>query len=170
MTIEVVLDKLTFRRFALFDMLRHRKQWRSPALFALILCASGGICFAMRLVEGAALLGIVLMAVGLGLPLVYFLSFFQSLNKQITANDLLRPRKVYTVHVEDDGIRVENEKEQAHYSWNQVHHAYRDTLAIYLYITPQRAFLLPGDCIPDSPDALWNQITQALGHDHVTIL
>lgn len=170
MTIDVTLDKFTFRRFALFDMLRHRKQWRSPALFALILCASGGICFAMGRVEGAALLGTVLIVVGLGLPAVYFLSFFRSLKQQITANDLLRPRKVYTVHVEEDGIRVKNEKEQAQYSWNQIHHAYRDTLAIYLYITPQRAFLLPDDCIPDSPDALWHQITQSLGQDHVTIL
>ena len=37
--IPVKLDEKTFRKFARFDMLRLRKHWVKPAVFALILCA-----------------------------------------------------------------------------------------------------------------------------------
>lgn len=172
MTIEVVLSKTIFRLFAIFDMLRHRKQWRSPAIFALIMGISSLICFIMHRVDGAVFLGCVLLAVGLALPCVYFLTFFQSLNKQIVANDLTRPRKVYTLLLTDadDGIVISNDHEQVQYCWKNVHRVYQDVLATYLYITPERAFILPHDCIKESPDALWTLIARNVANDRIVDL
>ena len=78
MTIEVELTGKEFRRFTLFDVLRRRKLWRGPVLFALILGLSAALCFTKSGTRGAVLLGNVLLAVGLGLPSVYFSYFFSS--------------------------------------------------------------------------------------------
>lgn len=168
-SIEVVLDKTLFYRFSVFNMLHHRKQWRSPLLFALMMGISALICFWMYRIDGAVFLGCVLLAVGLFLPCVYFLTFFQSLKKQIAANDLIRPRKVYTLHLTDaeDGIAVSNDHEQVQYCWKNVHRVYIDTLATYLYITPERAFILPHDCAEDSPEALWALIARNVASERI---
>lgn len=172
MTIDVLLNKEVFRRFTIFDILKRRKLWRSPTLFALILGISACICFLMRQVDGAILLGAVLLIVGLGMPCIYFLSFFRSLNRQIIENDLLRPKKVYTLHLTDGdaGIAVDNGREHVDYRWSNVYRVYRDTLATYLYITPERAFLLPHDCVEESADALWKLIGRNVPSDRIVDL
>lgn len=65
---------------------------------------------------------------------------------------------------------MENDTEQATYSWAQVHHAYRDQGAIYLFITPQRAFLLPDDCAPEGAEELWKLLYDMLPKEICTVL
>ena len=163
MTIEVQLSGTEFRRFTIFDLLRRRKQWRGPVLFALILGVSAALCFTRTETQGAMLLGNVLLSVGLGLPCVYFAYFFSSLNRQVRKQGLTRPQHVYTVTLEEKskGILADNGKEQLTYAWKSVHHAYRNLTATYLYLTPQRALLLPHSCLED-PDALWALLTKKL--------
>ena len=84
MKIDVILSENLFRRFTLFDILQRRKMWRSPVIFASILSGCAIICFIMHHVDGAVLLGSVLLAVGLGMPAVYFSTFFTSLYKEIS--------------------------------------------------------------------------------------
>lgn len=172
MTVDVILDAATFRRFTLFDLLRRRKVWRSPAIFAGILSACACVCFVMHHVEGAVMLGCSLLLVGLGMPLVYFGTFFHSLKKQVAASGLQRPKQVYRLHLTRDpeGIAVENATEQATYTWAQVHHAYRDQGATYLFITPQRAFLLPDDCVPEGSEELWKLLCDMLPKEKCTVL
>ena len=171
MTIEVELSGTEFRRFTIFDLLRRRKQWQGPVLFALILGASAALCFTRTGTPGAMLLGNVLLAVGLGLPCVYFAYFFSSLNRQVRQQGLTRPQKVYTVTLEDKakGILADNGREQLHYEWKSVHHAYRNLTATYLYLTPQRALILPHSCMED-PDQLWALLTKRLPKEKCTRL
>lgn len=172
MTIDVLLNKDDFIRFTMFDVLRRRKMWRSPVLFALILSVSACICFWMHRVDGAVLLGTVLLIVGLGMPCVYFLTFYRSLKKQLITNDLLRPRKVYTLCLTEksDGIAVANDHEHVDYRWADVYHVYWDTSAAYLYITPERAFILPYHCIEDSSSRLWALISVKVPKERMTDL
>ncbi|MDY4221303.1 MAG: YcxB family protein [Candidatus Faecousia sp.] len=171
MTIEVQLSGTEFRRFTIFDLLRRRKQWRGPVLFALILGVSAALCFTRTETQGAMLLGNVLLSVGLGLPCVYFAYFFSSLNRQVRKQGLTRPQHVYTVTLEEKskGILADNGKEQLTYAWKSVHHAYRNLTATYLYLTPQRALLLPHSCLED-PDALWALLTKKLPKEKCTVL
>lgn len=164
MEIKVELSKRVFRRFGIFDTWIRRRQWRSPALFACILCLCGAICFTRRQVSGAGFLGTVLIIVGLGIPAAYVLSFFLSLHRQAAIQKLDRPQYAYTVTLseEPEGIAVENGREKAVYRWDQVHHAYRGALAVYLYISPQRAFLLPYACLPEGPEILWDLLEKQL--------
>lgn len=169
MTIPVELSAEVFRRFTIFDILRRRKLWRSPVIFATILGISAIVCFLMHHVDGAVILGCVLLAVGLGMPVIWFTSFFLSLRKQILQQGLVRPQLVYTITLTPKKIGAQNEKEQVQYDWKDVHHAYRDLLATYLYITPERAFLLPHTCVENS-DELWNLLKKKLPEEKRTVL
>lgn len=145
MRIDSYLDSSIFRRFTKFDILKRRKMWRSPVTFASIMCFCSIICFAMHRVDGAVLLGSVLLLVGLGMPVLYFTTFFLSLSKQVKAENLTSPRLVYSLELtdKDDGITIENGKERATYHWKNAFQAYLDDGCIYLFMTQDRAFLLP---------------------------
>ena len=117
-TIASKIDPKTFYRFAIFDTLKLRKRWISPAIFAGIFLSCAIICFFMvKKTEGAALLGTVLLIVGLGVPAVYFGAFFHSLKLQ--AND------------------------HADFTWKQIFGVYEQPGCVYLYVSPRQAFLLP---------------------------
>lgn len=172
MTIEVMMTEAIFRRFTMFDILRRRKMWRPSATFASILGVSAIICFAMNHVRGANLLGTVLLVVGLGMPAVYFATFFSSLKKEVLNHGLKRPKLVYTLVLteKNKGIAVSNEKEQAEYEWKKVHHAYRDQTATYLFITRDRAFILPHECIEEGEEELWKLLLRKMGQPRCTEL
>lgn len=172
MEIKVFLSEATFRRFTIFDILKRRKLWRSPVIFAAILSFCAFICFLAHHIDGAVLLGSILLIVGLGMPCVYFTTFFFSLRKQVKQNHLTPPKHVYTVKLshQKDGIFIENTHEQATYCWDKVFHVYQDTNATYLYMTPDRAFLLPHDCVEGSADALWALIQEMVPPTKYTVV
>ena len=171
MRIEVHLNEKEFIKFSWFDALQQKKIWRRPALFAAILGIAAGICFMMRDRRGAVLLGGVLLAVALGLPAAWFLSFSLSLRRQAQAAGLSGGTYAYTLELHDDdrGIAVDKGTEHAAYPWEQVFHVYRGKAASYLYITPQRAFLLPHRCVSGGGDALWDLIARHIPTDRQTV-
>lgn len=83
-SVSVQMNATSFHDFASFDLLRHHKRWRRPVLFTAILLISAGICLSqVGQREGAALLTVVLAIVALGVPAVYFWTFFHNLSIQI---------------------------------------------------------------------------------------
>ncbi len=162
-TVEAKIDVGTFRQFALFDSLRRQKRWVSPVLFAVILVVSGGICFALReRAEQAVLLGSVLLTIGLGLPVVYFLNFLYSIQNQIKTLKLDKPRVFYTVTLTGDGVQVVKGKNEVSLRWDEVYCAYRLPRCTYLYATATRAYLLPDAQACEGADALWELIKEHL--------
>lgn len=115
--------------------------------------------------------GAVLLGVGLGVPCVYFAFFFSSLNRQIREQGLTRPQHVYTVTLSDrkKGIAADNGRETLEYERKSVHHAYRSLTATYLYLTPQRALILPHTCLDDT-EALRKLITGRLPEGKCTVV
>ena len=160
METKVVLDSPTFRDFTVFDVLSRRKAWKSPVIFASIMTLSAIICFIMHKVDGAVLLGSVLLMVGLGMPVVYFLSFFLNLKEEIKKQKLKDGRYVYTVNLDSSAIHVRNDKEEANYQWDKAYKAYRNYDAIYLYITSERAFIIPSD--KAEQDKTWDLISKKM--------
>ncbi len=169
MTIAVKLNEQHYRQFLIFNILKRLKLYRSPVIFASILTFSAIICFVMYQVEGAVLLGTVLLVVGLGVPVVYFASFFATVKKQVKLQKLNPPRLVYTLQFSEDSdaVAISNEKEQASYRWQDVYHAYFEKECIYLFITRDRAFLIPYEVVEDK-DAVCNLITSKLGRNRCT--
>lgn len=90
--VSVQMDEKSFHDFASFDLLRHNKGWQRPAVFTAILLVCAGICLSqIGKREGAGLLTAVLAIVALGLPAVYFGTFFSNLSKQIKKLGLPAP-------------------------------------------------------------------------------
>lgn len=162
--IPVRLDAKTFKRFGRFDMFTLRKRWIRPAVFALILIAFAAVALWSGRAQ-AGMIAAVLLVVGLGLPLVYFGTFFSQVNLQAQRLKLDKPRLVYTVTLDFDGIRVVNnmKKEDAQFvKWADAQAAFRRKGCIYLYVSPLKAFLLPdGQADPADAD-VWAYLKEHL--------
>ena len=167
METKVLLDSRTFKEFTVFDVLYRRKAWKGPVTFAYIMTLSAIICFIMHKIDGAILLGSVLLVIGLGMPVVYFLSFFINLKDEVKKERLSEARYVYTVSLDSSAIHVRNEKEEASYQWVKTYHAYRNYDAIYLYITTERAFIIPSD--KAEQDRIWDLILKKM-KDRCTVI
>ncbi len=138
------ITREVFRRFAFFDAFYHQKHWQRPLAFALLMSAFSVPCFLLHgQRRGALLLGAVLLAVGLGLPLAYLLSFSLSLRRQMKRMDLRGERIAYTLRLEPGGVHVTAGTEAADYPWETIHMAYRVSGCDYLYVSVGRAYLLP---------------------------
>ena len=166
-TIPVRLDERTFRRFARFDMFSLRKRWIRPALFSLILIVFAFIALLARK-EQSGMIAAVLLAVGIGLPVVYIGTFLSQVNMQAARRGLKPARNVYTVRLRNEGILVTNSQKKEdplEMDWESVRQAFRKKGCIYLYVTAAKAFLLP-DGQADVPDQeVWQFLTEHLGHE-----
>ena len=151
-SVSVQMDAASFHDFAAFDLLRHRKAWHRPLAFTAILLVSAGFCLSqVGQKDGAALLTVVLAVVALGVPAVYFWTFFHSLSLQIKKMGL--PRPFYRLLLDDEGLSEASRK----YAWHDMHLAYRTPNAIYLYVQQNQAYLLN-----DSLDAAWSLLQASL--------
>ena len=138
------IDPETFRAFALFDAFRRQKRWRGPALFAAIFSAFAIVCFTLgRDLPQSGLLGGVLLAVGLGLPLFYVMYFLHSVETQAKKLRLAQKRPAYTVRLDETGLSVEQSGQKAAWPWEELTAVYRLEQCVCLYPTARNAFLLP---------------------------
>ncbi|MBR0407085.1 MAG: YcxB family protein [Clostridia bacterium] len=166
-TIPVRLDEKTFKRFARFDMFTLRKRWVRPVIFSAILIAFAFVALLTKKAQ-SGMIAAVLLAVGIGLPVVYFGSFFSQVNMQALQQKLKPPRNVYTMTLREEGIRAENNQRQEdalEMEWTAVQKAFRRKGCIYLYVTPTKAFLLP-EGQADAPDEeVWDYLTAHMGSE-----
>lgn len=166
-TIPVRLDERTFRRFARFDMFSLRKRWIRPALFSLILIVFAFIALLARK-EQSGMIAAVLLAVGIGLPVVYIGTFLSQVNMQAARRGLKPARNVYTVRLRNEGILVTNSQKKEdplEMDWESVWQAFRKKGCIYLYVTAAKAFLLPNGQADVPDQEVWQFLTEHLGHE-----
>ena len=132
-------------------------------LFAALFAAFAAVAFSrVGRTDGAALLGGVLLAVGLGVPLVYFASFAFSVRKrarQLDANAI-----AYTLTLSPEGVTVKKDKQTAAYRWDAIYRAYWLERSISLYVDAGHAFLLTGK----HTETAWDTIAQYLPEDKRT--
>ncbi|MBR5111326.1 MAG: YcxB family protein [Clostridia bacterium] len=161
-TVPVKLDEKTFKRFARFDMLRLRKRWVRPAVFAVILTAFAAAALLSGKKE-AGMIASVLLVIGLGLPIVYIGSFLSQVNMQALGQRLGKEgRRVYDIRLKDDEIIVVNRRntdERVTLPWQEVKQVYWAKGCIYLYVHTARAFLIPDGQASVPPDSVWTFIT-----------
>ena len=172
MKFDVYLNEESFETFTKFDILKRRKYWRNPAIFAIILCTSAITCFCFPKKDSAVTLGIVMLLIGLGVPAVYIGTFFSNMKKQGKAQHLDEGRLAYTIELteKEKGIEISNGYEHMKYAWKDAYHAYRNRKCIYLYITDRKAFLIPDFKKEESTENVWSIITSKMGPDRCTVL
>lgn len=158
-TVRVKMDGRTFRRFAFYDTFKKNKRWKSPLIFAALMSFFAAVCFFLHHMDGAVMLGFVLLIVGLFIPTAYLLSFLLSVASSIKTQKL--PRYVYEVSLspEEDGVFIRSlgtaKNEHITLKWSQMHTAHRTKGCIYLYALPTKAFLLPDGQADATPDEIW---------------
>ena len=168
-SVSIRMDAASFHDFAAFDLLRHHKRWRRPLLFTAILLLFAGICLSqVGQREGAALLTIVLAVIALGVPAVYFWTFFHNLSAQIKKMGLEQPKPFYRLLLDDSGLSVwmageQDKPEPTHqYPWQNIYTVYRTPGALYIYVQQNQAYLLN-----ESIDAAWDFLSGKLPADRL---
>ena len=165
-TITSNIDARAFRRFAYFDTYRLKKRYRAPLLFAIMMLVFSACCFfLLKDKPQSALIGWVLLGVGVLLPTVYFAMFAVSVRAQ--AKKMKLPRAAYSLTMADapEGLEIVSEdgKERVKLAWKKVYGAYRVRGCIYLYVHPTKAFLLPDGQASASPDELFAFLGARIG-------
>jgi len=157
-----------FRAFGMFDTFRRQKRWRSPAIFAAILVTSAALCYSfIGKTQHAALLGTVLLVIGLGLPAAYFINFSRSITAQSKKMGLEQGRSAYTVRLDGEGMSAENGPEKANWAWGDMAYVYRLDQCICLYPTPRQAFIIPDLGEDKDPERAWKLVTASLPPEKV---
>lgn len=162
--VAVTLDGDTFRRFAWFHTLRRQGKWIRPLLFAAIMAGLAALCFSRANGENwGALLGWILLAVGAVMPVVWFGGFARSVQKQIKGMGL--PRPVYNIEFDETGVTCYHTAgggEAEITPWDEVNSAWRRRGAIYLYVQPGKAYLLPAAGDPRRAERIWARLGERL--------
>ena len=160
-SVDAGIDGKTFTEFALFDVMGRQKRWVRPLIFALIFTVFSLMAFSRRSYnEQAVLLGGVLLAVGLLLPLVYVLSFFLSVKRKSRTMD--SSKSAYLLELDENGLNVRKETQTLHFNWKEMYAAHRLKNSICLYADSRHAFLLPRGCGEENYRAAWNLIKKNL--------
>jgi len=169
--IHVRLDARTFRRYCAFDALRRRRGWFMPVLIAMVLISvSMGLLFFGR---GQESLAGVLMGLRIAVPLIYFGLFPVQIETQVARQQLKNAPPVYSLTIGPDSLRVRNDQKpepDIELPWEHLWAAFRDTDAVYLYATPERAFSLPEGQASVGTDSLWNALSRCLGADKCLLI
>ncbi len=165
MTIRVRLDRKTFARFALFDALVLKRRWVRPALFSAMLLSFAAVAFLFSEREQATLVGVVLTAVGLALPVAYWGGYLTSVRKKARALKLDASWTAYLLRLSDAGVTVEGGDKTGTLDWERLYGAWRRRGCVYLYVSDSRAFLLPDGQASVGPAELWEFITRHLPQD-----
>lgn len=166
-TAHVKINAAIFRRFAVFNTFNRQRRYKAPMIFLLIFSAFALVAFLSGR-EQAPMLGGILLAVGLGLPLAYYLSFLLQVHDQCRAMGLKKLRPAYTINLDEKQVRVINDmkaEDELRLGYDALDSVYRAKGAYYLYAAPTRAFILPDGQYTLTPREMWDFLAERLPQD-----
>lgn len=171
--IDIILSKTGFRNFAIFDMAYKHKRWKMPVTAAVLFFAAASFMFAIQdKIENAFLVGTIFVIAAVGLGAGYFRNFFRSIPKEAEKMKIDPPRHVYSVNLTKDNSNIlfylpKSKEPSERFSWKSIDGVYRTTKAIYIYVTPERALLIPGTTPNLSLDETWVFLQKKLPDERV---
>ena len=169
--ISVTLSARTFKKFAVFNAMRRQRRWILPVGMAVICFGFSIASFTFQeTLPWGNTLGSILSALTVLIPFGYFRSFYSSVDKQAERMKLTEPRHVYSIELAEtpESIRFyyPGDKEPSdRFSWRSIEGAWRTEHAIYIYVTPERALLIPDIIKNADHDKLWEFLQKQLGPD-----
>ena len=163
MEIRSIITGEVFTEFAVFDTLIRRKLWRRPAVFAALFALFSVIAFSQAGKRPqAALIGGVLLAVGLA---VYFLSFLASVKKEKKRLSAAPSRPAYVLRLAGSGVTAIAGDNRRDFDWKTILRVCRLKRCICLYVSENQAFLLTESTGGPSLPQIWEFITKHAGMD-----
>ena len=161
--IHVHIDPAMFRRYCAFDTFRRQRRWYLPVMAGMVLMtiAVGGL---LGLIPVSDAVAGVLMGLGIAVPLGIFGLYFIQIEAQIAAQHLKENPEVYCVRLDDAGVRISAQNQtSAEVPWEKLWAAFRRPDAVYLYVSPERALILPDAQTGVSREELWRYIVRMMG-------
>lgn len=171
--IDIILSKTGFKNFAIFDMAYKNKRWKLPVTAAVLFFVAASFMFAIQeKKENAFLVGTIFVIVAVGLGAGYFRNFFRSIPKEAEKMKIDPPRHVYSVNLIKDSNHIlfylpETKEPSERFAWKSIDGVYRTSKAIYIYVTPQRALLIPGTTQNLSLDDTWTFLQKKLPDERI---
>jgi len=164
-SINVVVDAKIFYQFSVFDALFRTNSLINMTVFAAVMGLFSLLCFFVF--EDAAGLGVLLIIIGISFPAAYTIKTLRRIKMQISFLDLENPKTVYSLYFAEN-IKVTNHgggEEPLYYEWNSIFAVYRKKGCIYLYVQPEKAYLLPDGQATPGTEALWEIIVKNTGQE-----
>lgn len=168
LSIPVILNEKQFKNFIIFDSMTKNKRWKTSVSLAVMCFFLATLCYAsLESFPKVEALGNILIVICVFIPTNYFRSFYNSVKQETEKMKLGTPRQVYTINLStsSNGIRYfyPNETTAAgQYSWKSVSVAWKTRDAIYLYVTPEQALIIPKTTQSPDYDSIWQFIKSNL--------
>lgn len=164
LSIPVILSEKQFKDFIVYDSMTKNKRYKTTLSIAVLLFTLATLCFASQeQLPAAEIIGNILIVFTVLIPTNYARTFQNSVKSQTEKMALNPPRQVYTINLSTSAAGIHyfypNEKTAAgQFSWKSVDGAYRTRHAIYLYVTPQQALIIPNTIQAPDYETIWNFI------------
>lgn len=163
--IHVKLNDKMFRRYCAFDTFRRQRRWYWPVLIGMLLItvSLAGLLGLVNLPESAS--G-VLMGLGIAVPMVIFGLYVIQIEAQIAQQRLKQAPAVYSLRLSAEGVRVTNDQKKeppVDLEWDRLWAAFRRPDCVYLYVSPERALILPDGQASVNRDMLWSFLKKQMG-------
>ena len=147
------LDERTYAAFARFNTFRAFNHFIGYIIFpaAMLLFAI------INLREGSIPFFCICLLLALFSTLYHTVFYSAILRRQLRRLNLSAEKTVYTVCFTEENFHIENDTEQADYTWSNIHTVYKTKDVIYLYMLKTKCFILPAKDILDGKtiDELW---------------
>lgn len=163
-SIPVTLSEKQFKNFIIFDSMKKQRRWKTTVSITILLFTLATLCYAsLESFPKVEMLGNILIVICVFLPTNYFRSFYNSVKHETEKMKLTVPRHVYTINLSTSANGIHyfypNETTAAgQYTWKSVDIAWKTRDAIYLYVTPQQAFIIPKTTNSPDYDTIWQFI------------
>ena len=165
--VPVHLDARTFRRYCAFDALKRQRRWYWPVLTSMLLITAA-LAGLLGLIPMSAALSGLLMGLGLAIIMLNVGLYLLSIEVQVARQRLKDRPLVYTLSLDEDGLRVTNGQSAESavvLPWDKLWAAFAHRGDIYLYVNSEKALILPEGQASVPSDTLWSYLERHLGKD-----
>ena len=163
--IHVKINPSIYRSFCHFDTFRRQRRWSVPLLVSLLLSSLSLLLLFLR-PEGAETIAAVFLGLSLSVPMIVFGLYFIQIQAQISSLGLKNVPEIYYLRLLPACLVVHNARQndtEIRLPWKDLWGAFRTKNSIYLYVRPERAFILPDGQADVSPEELWTFLQTCLG-------
>ena len=159
--IRVRLNREQFIRFCNFDTFKRQRRWFLPVMASMILMTAS-VFLLLFVPQDTSIFAGITTGLAIAVPMIWFGLYFIQLQVQAVQMNLKENPEVYSLWLRNEHVRVVSAakpESPVDLYWNQFFAAYRRKDCIYLYVNPQRAFILPSGQSSASDEELWRFIS-----------
>lgn len=172
-SIPVVLSEKNFKDFILYDSMTKNKRYKTTLSITIMLFTLATLCFASQEhLPAAEIIGNILIVFTVLIPTNYTRTFQNSVKTQTEKMKLNPPRQVYTINLSTSSAGIhyfypQETKAAGQYAWKSIDGAYKTGHAIYLYVTPQQALIIPDTIQAPDYETIWRFIKSNLNEKQI---